>query len=305
MALAILKSFYEKGTFHGGDVLEKFLDWLNTRPKDVGYTTRSSLELNKETYKSNPQSEGSWHQGSYQLYLENPQNSANGALMRNGVIPLLTSDISKAIDWSIQHSIITHYSIPAVLPCIVQTVLIHRALNGDKSIPTTETIREILLGSSGEWYDYKQELYAKKSDGFVSKDVIQWLERVGGKVALHMEEKKVFKELSSFETFDPYHFYYKGVSGWSVLSLKIALWSLFHSKPGEALVAPNHLPSWTFEEQPKGFETITFVVMIGADADTYGAIAGPMLAAHHPIIPKALVDDLIELPSADLYTTHL
>jgi ADP-ribosylglycohydrolase len=35
-----------------------------------------------------------------------------------------------------------------------------------------------------------------------------------------------------------------------------------------------------------------WVVLIGADADTYGATAGPLLAAYHPNIPSNYKDGL-------------
>ena len=302
MALAILKSFYELGSFEGAHILEKFLEWLYTEPKDVGFTTHSSLTRNEEMVNESEDAEGTWHLGSYQFWTSSPQNAANGALMRNGVIPLLTNDISQALDWTIQHSIITHYSIPAVLPCIVQTILIHRALQGNTAIPTTETIREILLGSSGEWFNFKQLLFAKRDE--ISHDVVQWLERVGGKACLATEEAILFDHLAQFETFDPYNHEFKGIA-WSVISMKIALWDLFHTTNENKLVAPRHLPSWTFEEQPKGYESVVFVCMIGADADTYGAIAGPMLAAYYPVISCEWVDGLLQKNTLDVYANAL
>ncbi len=84
-----------------------------------------------------------------------------------------------------------------------------------------------------------------------------------------------------------------------MISLKIALWSLWWSFQTEAYpIVPKWLPKWIFEKHK--FDTISWVAAIGADADTYGAIAGPLLAAFHGIeeghqLTKGLLmKDLIE-----------
>lgn len=50
--------------------------------------------------------------------------------------------------------------------------------------------------------------------------------------------------------------------------------------------------SLTKLNQRHGFDTIMWVTCIGADADTYAATAGPLLAAYHPHIPDDFLHGL-------------
>lgn len=47
-------------------------------------------------------------------------------------------------------------------------------------------------------------------------------------------------------------------------------------------------------------QTIRWVALIGADADTYGAIAGALLGAYHPnTVPQCLANQLLVKPDID------
>ena len=308
MALAILQSFHEcNSQFNPEHVCDKFLEWLNKEPKDVGFTTRKSLLYAKRAHSQSK--ENYWSCGSLELFNENQSPPSNGALMRNGVIPLLSSDISQILEWTILHSIITHYTFEAILPCIVHSIVIHRALESYRNqkpleIITTETVTNILCGKTGEWFNFKQLCNEKK----VHPIILEWIKNNGGKKALEMEEKKVLGNLKEFETFNPYNFNYKNISGWSVLSLKIALWCLYHSAKVDSVnfdrkvECPPQLPSWVFEDQPRGFESVIFSVLTGADADTYGAITGCIMGVYYPeLIPCEMVDQLLSKHLVDQY----
>jgi len=97
---------------------------------------------------------------------------------------------------------------------------------------------------------------------------------------------------------DPYFHDFRGISGYCVLTLKISLWALYWSfQPNDVKIPypiiPYWLPSWPFNpELARGFLTLLWVVLIGADADTYGASCGPLLAAYHPEIPECLLEGL-------------
>jgi len=111
-------------------------------------------------------------------------------------------------------------------------------------------------------------------------------------------EKEILTELENFVDFDPYHYFYKGRSGWCTLSLKIALWALHWSFEVKYPVIPPWLPLWPFKYH--GFRTLLWIVLIGADADTYGAIGGPLLAAYHPKdIPKNFTQSIKALKDID------
>jgi ADP-ribosylglycohydrolase len=213
--------------------------------------------------------------------------------MRNGIIPVITEDmpIDTAIEYTILQGISTHYNPLATLTCVLQTIIIRRALldassrNGAPQIPPP-TMNDIRSMIDNEWHTWLSRV--------TEPACLEWIRTVG-KTEIKMAEVQLLEELNGFETFDPYGYMYKGVSGYSVLSLKIALWALHWSvKREKVLVAPDHLPTWPFDNQPSGFDSIMFVVLIGADADTYGAIAGPMLAAYHPFIKESFMDKLWE-----------
>ncbi|KAF0972114.1 hypothetical protein FDP41_009810 [Naegleria fowleri] len=330
MALCIVKSFYLlQSQFDPKHVTQQFLEWIESDPKDVGFTTRQAL-LKTIQHIDN---ENGWYRGSLELFKENESKPSNGALMRNGVIRLLTSDMMQALEWTILHSIVTHFSFEAVLPCIVHTILIDKALQAHNSkspleYPTSKTISELLKGHTGEWFEFKSKyLFPQKVDhieSFVTKYhqvFTEWIRANGGKIALEMAETKLVNQLQDFETFEPYEYNYKNVSGWSILSLKIALWALNHSLSIRTfnnntttttttkftpIQAPSHLPEWPFKEQPKGFETLVFVVLVGANADTYGAIAGAFLGAYYPEnIPQDLVNDLMQHEKVEQYANSI
>jgi len=90
----------------------------------------------------------------------------------------------------------------------------------------------------------------------------------------------------------PIIFFYRGVSGSVLISLKNALWALHWSfKETFPPCAPPWIPKWIFNYH--GFRTLLWIVIIGADADTYGAIGGALLGAYHPYdIPLTFVHNI-------------
>jgi len=116
-----------------------------------------------------------------------------------------------------------------------------------------------------------------------------WLKQIGSGL-LKVEEARLIDELRGFENFDPYHQDYRNRSGYCVLTLLIPLWALYWSVQKDHPAIPEWLPEWIFQRH--GFDCIMWVVAIGADADTYGATAGPLLASYHPTIAPAFREKL-------------
>jgi len=225
--------------------------------------------------------------------MDNTNNLANGSLMRNGFIPALFSGKDQeieALDATILHGIITHYGPLMVICCVIHTFLIRRALltNWDCA-PTIDDIKNLL---AGPWIDYQ----SKTQNPFVQA----WLKEMGTTL-LEQQEKRLIEELQDFETFDPWHYDYRGKSGYCILTLKISLWALYWSFKDFHPPIPKWLPEWIFEKH--GFDTVMWVVSIGADADTYGATTGPLLAAFHPninqnfLIKLEVRDEVLQLVS--------
>jgi ADP-ribosylglycohydrolase len=275
----------------------------------VGFTTRRVLAtcrqiliLENDAYTENETKNKLWYKAAEEDFRRNRENAANGSLMRNAIIPCITEDLSteKAIEFSVLQSMTTHMNPLAVLTCVLQTIIIRRALldannhtDGVPRIaaPTMNDIRSII---ENEWHDWLKSVQ-NNSDPTIHEACADWI-RIVGTTEIKLAEARLLEELDGFENFDPYSYMYKGVSGYCVLTLKISLWALYWSfdRSPEKLQAPKHLPIWPFDNQPKGFDSIMFVVLIGADADTYGATAGPMLAAYHSTIRRDFIDTLWE-----------
>jgi len=281
-----LRSFSVQKKFDPVDISKEFLLWLSKGPRDVGSTTRFALLL----IKHDPTQ---YWLGGLTDFHKNPNNSANGSLMRNGPIPLLLNSDSEdsVITASVLQSIITHFAPTPVLACVVHSLLIFRALNKQKlneplSAPTSKDVNDIVKET---WKKWKNE---------VSHDICKlWLATVNDR--LEMDETAFLQDIDNFVELDPYHYPHKGVSGWSTLSLKICLWALHYSftQTPPSCGVPAWLPLWPFEKRSSttshGFRTILWIVLIGSDADTYGAIGGALLGTYHPHdIPLNMVKSL-------------
>jgi len=215
--------------------------------------------------------------------------------MRNGPVAALTVGLTKmeAIDKTVLISAITHFSPEPVITCVIHTLLIRKALKHhlakkvELKPPTYEDIVKLIQVDWKKWQNESQ-----------NDKALLWLKTV--KSDLSIAENKILTELKDFESFDPYSYYYKGVSGYCSLTLKISLWSLHWSfQEKDYPQIPSWLPSWPFKS--KKFETIMLVVLIGADADTYGATAGALLAAYHPNISPNLTEGLKVVPVVKEY----
>jgi len=222
-------------------------------------------------------------------FSKSPWSAPNGSLMRNAAIPALLYDQNEntLIENSLLHGIITHYGPAPVLTCVVQTLLISKAIQYYMShsepmtvAPTFSEIEDII---KGPWTNWK-----KTTKNPICK---HWLESVSK--SLEKAEQDFIQEISGFIDFNPYFYDYTDKAGWCILSLKIALWALHWSFQSSLPTCgvPPWLPIWIFKL--KKFRSLVSVVAIGNDADTYGAISGALLAAYHPHdIPKNWVQSI-------------
>lgn len=83
--------------------------------------------------------------------------------MRNGPIACFSmdKDVNTAIDYTILHSIITHFHPLSVIPCVLHTLLIRKAL--EKLPKNSPTIEDILSLMKNEWKQWK-ELVMKRNE---------------------------------------------------------------------------------------------------------------------------------------------
>eukprot|EP01089_Gocevia_fonbrunei_P008644 TRINITY_DN2035_c0_g1_i3.p1 TRINITY_DN2035_c0_g1~~TRINITY_DN2035_c0_g1_i3.p1 ORF type:complete len:417 (-),score=78.11 TRINITY_DN2035_c0_g1_i3:33-1178(-) len=299
MALCILRAIEEsKGKLDEYKIANKFVQWKQTRPPDIGQTTAMSLHH----YHNSLERDKSFYIGGLYLFDRNKGGAANGSLMRNGVIPALFSNpnlfsIETVLNATIAHGIITHYGPEPVLTCILHTLLIRKVLisrhfpNHNEATkdfhlraPTTSDLTDLLINPKGIWQTYKSTTSYEPAK--------EWLKKIGNTELLQIE-KKLIDDLKSYEEerYDPYNQDYRGRASYCVLTLQISLWgALWSFKNSPTLSKPAWLPAWPFERHQ--FDTLMWIVLIGADADTYGAAAGPLLAAYHPKISNEFLQDL-------------
>ena len=94
------------------------------------------------------------------------------------------------------------------------------------------------------------------------------------------------------EAFDAFEVSYAGRAGYCLLTLQIGVWALRWSVRGDPFPVPTGLPAAVFGRR-EGW-TLAWVPLVGGDADTSGATAGPMIAAIHRT-PVELTDGLMPL----------
>jgi len=195
MALALLHALkkHPQGKFDAANVVNAFFEWRAAQ-KDIGATTKAALSQCSPT---DP------YTAARNFFRENPHSIANGSLMRNGSIPAWFSQANQeieALDATVLHAIITHFSPTSTVTCVLQTLLVREALiaaNAGKPItapPTIDDIQRLLHGPWQEWKTKTQDPNCK-----------EWLEHVGTTEVLRAEQR-VIDGLQGFEEFDPYRF---------------------------------------------------------------------------------------------------
>lgn len=273
LAMATLRALLRDGV-DGRALADGYIAWMRTGPMDIGGTTGFALE--RAASSPDPHAGGRAH------WQRDPGGAANGSLMRNGVVaglfPAGDAGLAAALDATLVHGAITHFGPVPQLCCLLQTDLLHGALHGRRAPVTTAGVLDRL--------DAALELTLSGPEHPLAA---AWLAAVGP-AALRAAAGPLAEALRGFEAFDPFAVDYSRRMGWSVLTLKIALWSLFWSLEDGAPPAPPWLPA--AELGRKGFAAVALPALIGADSDTYGATAGALLGAWHPAIPPALLEGL-------------
>ena len=270
MALCIVRSFLRRKPFDGADVAAEFVKWLEGNPPDVGNATRAGLNAVRG---GTP-----WYDGALSGYRRNPNAAANGSLMRNGVIPALADSLDDAFRFSVLHGLPTHYAPLPVLCCCAQTYLLWELL-AERPMPV-------------DWVPAFREHFTRWLDGDWNDAVLRCRGNVEGDFA------SAWKKLdeADFEpnSFDPFAIEFAGADGYCLLTLQIAVWAAHWSSRGVAFPTPGRFPSEVFG-RAVGPAFLAVVAMIGHDSDTYGAAAGPLIAAMHGGLPGELTSNLLAL----------
>jgi len=285
MAWAMVASYIEKEfVFDPADIAERFVAWKASDPPDIGGTTQVAL--------TNVQHGIPWHLGGRDMYDLTPRGAANGSLMRNGVIPAMAESLDRSFELTIKHGIITHYGPLPVLCCAIQTWLIGRAFQG--RCPCAR----------GGWLGEFTRDWSNFLDGCSDSVVRRWLDYVARPGSGAYDSAWDLLEQATFapEEIDPFAMSYDGREGYCLLTLQIAVWAAAVSELEGPLPTPEGFPAEPFDVpagEIAGWRAIAWIALIGHDSDTYGAAAGPLLAAMHGEPPVAMTEGLKVLDRFD------
>ena len=271
MAFAITKSYYQSGhKFNPNDIANEFVNWLKTDPKDIGNTTYDVLT---RIAKGIP-----WQDASYEVYRDNKRGAANGSLMRNGVIPAICNNMDEVFEYSTIQGLITHYAPLPVLTCCVQSWVIMNLF--DNKWPL-----------ASDWQRDFAKAWVTWLNNTTNEDINEWASRVGKEEIENALKEILNMKVATYEGFNPFTANYENRAGYCLLTLQVALWALFESTIKKSVFrAPEGYPKEVFSK--KGPWVLGWLALIGWDADTYMATAGPVLAAKHGRMPESMTQDL-------------
>lgn len=272
MAMCLVRSFLQCGLFDGADVAREFVAWLDTSPPDVGHATRQELHA---VARGRP-----WYEGGLAQFQFNSRAQANGSLMRNGVTPAMAGSLEEAFRISLQQGVITHYAPLPVLCCGAQSYLIWEMLAGRDPLAD-----DWLAAFETTWRAW----IAYDADPIVGG----WRARVGRN--LDDAWKELFDADFNPDRFDPFQAGIDGAGGWCLLTLQIATWAAHWSHRDKPFPTPAGFADEPFR-RATGPRFLSVVPLIGHDADTYAATAGPLIAACHGHVPEELTEGLLILP---------
>jgi ADP-ribosylglycohydrolase len=278
--MRLAEGFSNARHFDGMSVANEWVRWMELGPRDMGNATREGLSA---VANGTP-----WYEGGMREYVRNPTSAANGSLMRNGVVAAMGDDLDSVFRISVLQSLPTHYGPLPVLCCCAQTFLIWQMLRSE----TLGARRSTLEHWKSEFCERFHQWVIATEDMLVRA----WYSR------MHNFRDAIIRfKQADFEpdSFNPFTEAYAGRSGYCLLTLQIGVWALQWSLRGDPFPLPDGLPT-DVSRRAVGPTFLPMVVMIGHDADTYGATAGPMIAAAHEQVPDELTSELTLQQRIDL-----
>lgn len=126
LALCIARSLVERETFDGQDVAERFHEWYESGPFDIGLMTADALrEFGRGT---------SWRDAGRNVWQHRQEgsNAGNGSVMRCAPYAIaLADDLDSLVRVSKQSSAITHYDPRCTYGCAILNTTIAGFLRGE------------------------------------------------------------------------------------------------------------------------------------------------------------------------------
>jgi ADP-ribosylglycohydrolase len=273
--IEMVRSFQEKGEFDPEDIAKRFLAWSETEPKDVGTTTLMGIA---QIGNGVP-----WYEGGLNDYKRRPLNASNGSLLRNGVIPGMADSLEDAYKFSLYQSIMTHYAPRPVLSCALQAYIIWEFLEGRNPLEPDWLAKKSCLRMFREsWTDWFEK--TRTEDDIVSA----WASNVGA----NLEKGWTDLRESDFDpdNFNPYVYSPRGGAGYVLTAMQIAVWATHWSLRKQPFPCPEGYPVEVFGKT--GPWVIGWIPMAGGDTDSYGCVAGPIIAAANNGLPGELIGGL-------------
>lgn len=262
MSLALIRCYIETGGLDPHDLAARWIGWLSTSPPDVGSTIRSVLSAIRAGADPFAASE--------KLFSTRPQAAANGALMRNAPCAPIATSLEQAFKFSLSQGLITHFHPLSVLCCGVHTWLLWKFLDGT-----------FVFTEYRDWLERWHADWTKWLVGCKEKHVQKWLARVERNDALNDAMKTLCEADFDPDSFNPFNIDLKPQQGYVLLSLQIAIWATqWAHRPSKDVAFPVTpiLKPVADVFARRGLHTIGWIPLLGHDADTYGAIAGPLIS---------------------------
>jgi ADP-ribosylglycohydrolase len=252
MAAAIVNSWKQHyGFFDGEQIAANFISWMDSGPRDIGMTTREALTAISKG--------ADWWEGGRAIWEKNPHAWSNGSLMRNAVVSGMGDSIVEIFDHTLQHGMITHWAPLPAICCAAQSWLLN-----NPEVVDEEDWREHFRDDWRFWMAATEDPLSRVWLGLTIKDQEEaW--QIFNDADFDMHSFRPFGEIEHI--------------GFCLTTLQIGVWAMqwaMSDKPYPVEYLPEGFPPEPF--QRTGKDVIGWVVMIGRDADTYGATAGPMVA---------------------------
>ena len=141
-ALCIARSVAERGTFDPADIADRFVDWYESDPFDIGNMTARSLGKLRRG--------AAWDEAGQAVWEDSPEgsNAGNGSVMRCPPLAVAYADSPRLDEVSRQSSLITHADPRCTAGCAVLNRTIAGLLRGAESplsdaLATTEVPDEL------------------------------------------------------------------------------------------------------------------------------------------------------------------
>lgn len=165
MAMCVANSLTDMGRFDPEDIGDRYVDWLNSGPFDVGNMTRDAID---ELRRGN-----SWKNSGKVVWSRSHEgaNAGNGSLMRTAPLAVAFHDTPHLFTVSRVESRITHYDDRCQDACLLLNLILERLLEA-----RDDPLQGAAIASQSEDEDVAQELLdavLPVRDGTLDSDTLE------------------------------------------------------------------------------------------------------------------------------------